>query len=139
MSFQQCLVHVFGFLKNFYLFIQPLVSPPPHIVPVFRISHSDPLPRRPSLISVLYISHSGSKWWRTLLGIEISCSQWKAQACTQGALLLFLLNFGRRGWGGEDFFSFFFGSQCVPQHVQWSSSFPVECWAKTIFLSQTGM
>jgi hypothetical protein len=41
--------------------------------------------------------------------------------------------------GGEDFFSFFFGSQCVPQHVQWSSIFPVECWAKTIFLSQTGM
>jgi hypothetical protein len=29
-------------------------------------------------------------------------------------LLLFLLNLGRRGW--ENFFSFFFGSQCVPQH-----------------------
>jgi hypothetical protein len=69
-------------------------------------------------------------------GIESSCSQGKAQACIQGALLFFLVNFGRRG---GDFFSFFFGSQCVPQHVQWSSSFPVECWAKTIFLSQIGM
>jgi len=46
---------------------------------------------------VLRISHSGSKRWWTLLGIEISCSQWKAQGSTQGALLLFLLNFGRRG------------------------------------------
>jgi hypothetical protein len=42
------------------------------------------------------------------LGIEISCNQWKAQACTQGALLLFLLNFGRRGpkGGGEISFHF---------------------------------
>jgi len=68
---------------------------------------------------VLRISHSGSKRWGTFLGIKISCNQWKAQGCTQGALLLFLLNFGRRGRGGvggEGFFSFFFGSQCVPQH-----------------------
>jgi len=34
-------------------------------------------------------------------------------------MLLFFLNFGRRGQGGgvrEGFFSFFFGSQYVPQH-----------------------
>jgi len=53
------------------------------------------------------------------LGIEISCSQWKAQGCIQGALLLFFFKFlggeAREGWG-EGFFSFFFGSQCVPQH-----------------------
>ncbi len=55
---------------------------------------------------VLRISHSGFKRWRTLLGIEISCSQSKAQACTQGALLLFLLNFGRRGRGGRISFHF---------------------------------
>ncbi len=48
---------------------------------------------------ILRISHSGSKQWRTLLGIKISCSHWKAQGCIQGALLLFLLNFGRRGQG----------------------------------------
>ncbi len=79
--------------------------------PVHNAPHQSPHP-------VLRISHSGSKRWRTLLGIEISCSQWKAQGCTQGALLLFLLNFGRRdqgGWG-EGFFSFFFSPQCVPQH-----------------------
>ncbi len=36
----------------------------------------------------------------------------KAQACTQGALLFFLLCLG--GWrGGRDFFSFFPASQCV--------------------------
>jgi len=58
-------------------------------------------------------------------GIEISCNQWKAHGCTQGALLLFLLNFGKRGRGGwgEGFFSFFFGSQCVPQHNITMSSF----------------
>jgi len=45
----------------------------------------------------------------------------KAQACNQGALLFFLSSFGGgevwgggRGAGGEGFFSFFPGSQCVP-------------------------
>jgi hypothetical protein len=67
---------------------------------------------------IIRISHSSSKRWPTLLGIEISCNQWKAQGCTQGALLLFLLNFGRRGQGGVGggFLFIFFGSQCVPQH-----------------------
>jgi hypothetical protein len=37
----------------------------------------------------------------------------KAQACTQGALLFFLLRFGVGGMGGRDFFSFFPASQCV--------------------------
>jgi hypothetical protein len=38
----------------------------------------------------------------------------KAQACTQGALLFFLLCFGGVGGaGGRDFFSFFPASQCV--------------------------
>ncbi len=36
----------------------------------------------------------------------------KAQACTQGALLFFLISFGRGG--DKDFFSFFLGSQWVP-------------------------
>jgi hypothetical protein len=76
---------------------------------------------------VLCISHSGSKRWGILLGIEISCSQWKAQGCTQGALLLFLLNFGRRGQrGGGGKVSFHFSLvpnvfpniilQCVLSH-----------------------
>jgi hypothetical protein len=43
----------------------------------------------------------------------------KAQACNQGALLFFLSSFGGGevwggGAGGEGFFSFFPGSQCVP-------------------------
>jgi hypothetical protein len=59
---------------------------------------------------VLCISHSGSKRWGILLGIEISCSQWKAQGCTQGALLLSLLNFGRRGQRGGG------GKVSFPQH-----------------------
>ncbi len=49
-------------------------------------------------------------------GIKISCSQWKAQACTNGALLFFLLNFGRRGEGGEGgfLFSFIWFPMCSP-------------------------
>jgi len=45
------------------------------------------------------ISPGQQKWWPTLLGSEISCFQWKAQACTEGALLFFLLSFG--GLGAE--------------------------------------
>jgi hypothetical protein len=50
------------------------------------------------------------------LGIEISCSQWKAQACTQGALLLFFLNFGRRGRQGRGgfLFNFLWFPMCSP-------------------------
>jgi len=57
--------------------------------------------------------------------IEISCSQWEGSACTQSALIFFLLSFGCLGVGGRGFFSFFLcsqhvpfkflGSQCVPQ------------------------
>jgi len=43
------------------------------------------------------------------MGKEIHASNGKAQACTQGALLVFLLSLN-----GKDFFSFFDGSQCVP-------------------------
>ncbi len=48
MLFQQCLVHVFGFLKKLLSF-QTIVGPPP--APVLRISHSGCLPRRPPLPS----------------------------------------------------------------------------------------
>ncbi len=55
----------------------------------------------------------GQKWWWTLLGREISCTQWEGpQACTQGALLFFPFKFGEF----ESFFSFFPGSQCVCSH-----------------------
>ncbi len=46
-------------------------------------------------------------------------ANWKAQACTQGAL--FLLSF--KVSGGKDFFSFFPGSQCVPTMSPSSSQF----------------
>jgi hypothetical protein len=49
----------------------------------------------------------GQKWWRTVIEIEISCSQWEGSACTQ--------SFGwGGGGGGKDFFSFFLCSQHVP-------------------------
>ncbi len=43
--------------------------------------------------------------------IEISCSQWEGSACTQGALIFFLLSLGR---GGEDFFHFSFDPNMFP-------------------------
>jgi len=48
-----------------------------------------------------HFSHSDFKQWQTLLGIKISCSQWKAQGCTQSALLLF--QEGQGGWGRVSF------------------------------------
>ncbi len=82
----------------------------------------------------------------------------KPQACTQGALLFFLLSLGEWGWGGEGFsFSFSPRSQWVPiicplssqwvpnlfpnmffhstsllSHVLWQmlSSFHLSSWAK---------
>jgi len=53
----------------------------------------------------------------------------KAQACTQGALLFFLLCFGAGGeGGGRDFFSFFPASQCVRTMFLSSSQ-----WVPNIF------
>jgi hypothetical protein len=72
----------------------------------------------------------GQKWWQTVLEIEISCSQWEASACTQRALIFYLLSFGRGDWGFFFIFPLFptclhqvlirflicsLGSQCVPQ------------------------
>jgi hypothetical protein len=57
------------------------------------------------------------------LGTEIHAANRKAQACTQGAFLFFLLG-GRLG-GRErekDYFSFFLGSQCVPHYVPFNFS-----------------
>jgi len=42
----------------------------------------------------------GQKWRQTVLEIEISCSQWEGSACTQSALIYFLLSFG---WVGATF------------------------------------
>jgi len=42
------------------------------------------------------------------LGREIHATNGKAQTCTQGALLIFLLSLG-----GKDFLSFSLGYQCV--------------------------
>ncbi len=48
--------------------------------------------------------------------IEISCSQWEGSACTQSALIFFLLSFGGGGGKGplgrEDFFIFPLFSTC---------------------------
>jgi hypothetical protein len=57
---------------------------------------------------------------------KFHASNVKAQACTQGALLFFLLCFG--GGGGRDFFSFFPASQCV--HTMFLSS---SQWVPNIF------
>ncbi len=58
------------------------------------------------------VTSLSQKWWWTILEIEISCSQWEGSACTQSALILFLLSFG--GGGGGGVFSFFLCSQHVP-------------------------
>ncbi len=59
-------VHMFCF-HVFVLYIYIYIS----VNPVHNAPRRSPHP-------VLRISHSGSKRWWTLLGIEISCSQWKA-------------------------------------------------------------
>ncbi len=51
----------------------------------------------------------------------------KTQACTQGALLFFPFNFGR----GQDFYSFFPVSQCVPQHVLIEPHFYPRCFGRS--------
>ncbi len=53
------------------------------------------------------ISSPGQNWRWTLLGREIHTANGKAQACTQGTLLFFLLSFWGRGREGEGFFFIF--------------------------------
>jgi hypothetical protein len=53
-------------------------------------------------------------WWPTVLGIEISCSQWEGSACTQSALICFLWSLGLEGGGEGRIFIFFICSQPVP-------------------------
>ncbi len=56
----------------------------------------------------------GQKWWWTVLEIGNSCSQWEGSACTQRALIFFLLSFGL---GGRTFFIYVLfpsSPQCVP-------------------------
>ncbi len=61
----------------------------------------------------------GQKWWQTLLGREISCSQVECLSMHSRCLASFPFKFG--GWGG--FFPLFPGSQCVhtmfPLSSQW--------------------
>jgi hypothetical protein len=53
--------------------------------------------------------------------IEISCSQWERSACTQSALIFFLLSFGC--WGGGRGFHFSFAP----------NMFPSSSWAPNVF------
>jgi hypothetical protein len=59
--------------------------------------------------------------------IEISSNQWEGSACTQSALIFFLLSFGCFGEVGrsEDFFHFSF----VP------NMFPSSSWVPNVFLN----
>ncbi len=56
------------------------------------------------------------------LEIEISCSQWEGSACTQSALIFFLLSFGGRGRGERIFFIFPLSPTCS---IQVSIRFPM--------------
>jgi hypothetical protein len=59
----------------------------------------------------------GQKWWQTLLGREISWSQWEGPSMHSKSLAFFHFKF--RVGGGKDFFSFFPGSQCIPTMFPW--------------------
>jgi hypothetical protein len=51
--------------------------------------------------------------------IAISCSEWEGSACTQSALIVFLLGWGRRGGVvGRDFFHFSFVPNMFPSRSQ---------------------
>ncbi len=53
--------------------------------------------------------------------IEISCSQWEGSACTQSALIFFLLSFG---WG-DDFFIFpLFPTSSIQVLIRFPMCFP---------------
>ncbi len=67
------------------------------------------------------------KWWWSLLGREISCSQWEGPSMHSRCLVFFPFMF----WGGggrRDFFSFFPTSQCVRTMFLSSSQ-----WVPNIF------
>jgi hypothetical protein len=104
-----CLLLLPSLCLLFFLFVLATSLLYTSVNPVHNAPHWSPH-------SVLHISHSGSKRWRTFLRIKISCRKWKAQGCTPGALLLFFLNFGRRGWGGGGrvSFHFFWFPMCSP-------------------------
>ncbi len=75
----------------------------------------------------------GREWWWTLLGREISCSQWEGPSMHSSCLTFFFLSFGGRGGEGggkrgKDFCSFFLGSQCVPTRLHSSSQ-----WVPNVF------
>ncbi len=70
----------------------------------FMFSNFCPSPRR--TIS------PGQKWWWTVLGVEILCSQWEGLACTHDGPCFFILGVG---WGAAELFLVFSPcSQCVP-------------------------
>jgi hypothetical protein len=58
----------------------------------------------------------------TLLGSEISSSQWECPTMHSRCHNFVQFNVWVGGRGGGFFFSFFPGSQCVPQHVLHSTS-----------------
>ncbi len=58
----------------------------------------------------------------------------KARACTQGALLFFLLSFGG-GRGGQGIFSFFLASQCVPTTLHSSSQWVPNMFPNLFFIA----
>ncbi len=80
---------------------------------------------------IFYYISLGGKWWQTLLGRKMPCSQWEGPSM-HSRHLAFYSFFPLRG-GGRIFFSFFRSSQCVPtmspkfpmcsQHVFHSTSF----------------
>jgi len=66
------------------------------------------------------------KWWWSLLGREISCSQWEGPSMHSRCVAFF--SFHVLGRGGRDFFSFFPASQCVCSMFLSSSQ-----WVPNIF------
>jgi len=71
---------------------------------------------------------SCQKWWPSLLGREISCSQWEGPSMHSRCLAFFSFYVLGRGGGGERFFSFFPASQCVRTMFLSSSQ-----WVPNIF------
>jgi hypothetical protein len=64
------------------------------------------------MLAVLAQAKNGDEqFWN----IEISCSQWECSACTQSALIIFLLSLGG---GGGDFFHFSYVRNMFPYRSQ---------------------
>ncbi len=59
----------------------------------------------------------GQKWWQTLLGREISCSQWEVLSMDSRCLAFCPFKFCGVVVGAKDFFSFFLGFQCLQAYV----------------------